>query len=168
MLNWLERVFDRETVFSAPGEFRPSSNAGSPMKRERVLRDDNGVLSLETVGQTSLYDEIQAHKDSVDINKILERYRQGDVTALDRVKAQYLDIADAPKSLAEMYSFVQNCSKFFEQLPLAVREEYDHNPAKFVADIGSDRFVELFKPREDDSKKVQPIFKDEKEVIENA
>lgn len=139
MVNWLHTVFNgREPYFI---------NSGSSIKDEKILKDIDGRMELVKVGESNLYEYIQSHKDSVDINKMLERYQSGDVTALDRVKAQYLDLEGAPGSLAEMYSFVRNTSAFFESLPLKVREEYDHNVSNFVADIGTPHFIELFKDK---------------------
>lgn len=140
MINWLHTIF-----IERPRKF---INSGSRIKDEYLLKDIDGKMELVKVSESNLYEYIQSHKDSVDINKMLERYRQGDITALDRVKAQYLDLDGAPENLAEMYSFVRNTSAFFETLPLSVREEYEHNVSKFVADIGSEHFINLFKEKD--------------------
>lgn len=159
--SWIDRVYDEKKAK------RISHCSGSRFKRERVLKDTNGLLQLEDCGKSDLYVYIQSHKDSVDINKILERYRSGDLSALDHVRGQYLDISEAPRTLAEMYSFIQNCQSFFNGLPLEVRQEYDFNPAAFVADIGSDRFVKLMKG-DSSSGSVSPAVVVESEVNENA
>lgn len=141
LMNWLNAVYDGDRG-------RTSTEFGSRYKRERVLKDINGIPHLDDCGKSDLYEYIQSHKDSVDINVILERYQNGDITALDRTKGQYLDVANAPKSLAEMYSFIKNCTTFFDGLPLKVRQEYDFNPAAFVADIGSKRFMDLMSDKD--------------------
>lgn len=154
MVNWLEKAFNGliDDVMA-----RPRSHVGSRFKNKRQLVDNHGVMELQTVGKQNLYEEIQSHKDSVDINKMLERYRSGDVTALDRVKAHYLDLEGAPRTLAEMYSFVKNTTAFFDTLPLEVRKRYDFNPSNFVADIGSDEFKKMFTIKTEDLEKITPV-----------
>ena len=142
MINWLHTVFDKSTKMD-----EPVSNAGSQFKQEKQLVDRNGSLELEVVGKSDLYEYIQSFKDSTDINVLLARYKAGDVTALDQVKGQYIDISQAPTSLAEMYSFVKNASEYFNGLPLDVRKAYDFNPASFIADIGSDEWTKLMTPK---------------------
>lgn len=151
---WLNAVVDSDDI--ERGYFPLScSNAGSRMKKERILKDNNGVMELETVGETSLYDYIQSHKDSVDINRMLERYSQGDTTALDRVKASYLDLLGAPQSLAEMYSFVRNTTAYFDNLPLEIRKSYDFNVSNFLADFGSEKFMQTFAPKMSDVEEIK-------------
>ena len=139
MFNWLHTVFSAETR-----EARPLSCPGSRLKDDRLLQMVDGHYELVTVGQSDLYQEIQSHKDSVDIYKLLDRYRSGDISALQHVQGQYLDHIDAPKTLAEAYEFIHNAKSFFENLPLDIRKEYDHDASKFVADLGSDHSHELF------------------------
>lgn len=130
--NWLHR-----------SESSIRSNPGSPFKTEKLLQVVDGRYDLVEVGQSNLYNEIQSHKDSCDIYKLLERYQAGDVSALSKVAGQYLDITDAPKTLSEAYTFVSNAEKFFSKLPLKLREEYDFDPSKFISDLGSPRCNEL-------------------------
>lgn len=154
MVNWLEKAFNGliDDVL-----IRPKSNVGSRFKLKRQLVDNHGVMELQVVGKANLYEEIQAHKESVDINTILERYKNGDVTALDRIKAHYLDLEGAPRTLAEMYSFIRNTAAFFDTLPLEIRKKYDFNPSNFVADIGSEDFKKMFTIKAEDLEKITPV-----------
>ncbi len=131
-INWLHR-----------SDSSLRSNPGSPFKPEKLLQVVNGRYDLVEVGQSNLYSEIQSHKDSCDIYKLLERYQAGDVSALSRVAGQYIDITDAPTTLAEAYTFVSNAEKFFSKLPLKLRDAYDHDPSKFISDLGSSRCNDL-------------------------
>lgn len=133
---WLDRLSSKINF---------ESFAGSGMKDDKILQVVNGKFDLVKVGQSDLYSLIQSHKDSVDIYKLLERYQSGDVSALSKVAGQFIDITDAPKTLAEAYTFVGNASQFFDKLPLKLREEYDHDPSKFIADLGSDHCSSLLK-----------------------
>lgn len=139
MVNWLHTL-------SSLGTARTAIHAvpGSRMKDDRLLQMVDGHYELVTVGQSDLYAEIQSHKDSVDINKLLERYRNGDTGALQHVVGQYMDIVDAPKTLAEAYEYIHNAKAFFYNLPLDIRKEYDHDASAFIRDLGSDHSRELF------------------------
>lgn len=130
--NWLLRP---ESTFR--------SNSGSPFKADKLLQVVDGRYELVEVGQSNLYNEIQSHKDSCDIYKLLERFQSGDLSALSKVVGQYMDITDAPKTLAEAYTFVGNAEKFFSKLPLSIRDAYDHDPSKFISDLGSSRCNDL-------------------------
>ncbi len=130
--NWLHRV-----------ESPIRSNPGSPLKPDKLLQLVDGRYELVEVGKSNLYNQIQSHKDSCDIYKLLERYQNGDVSALSQVVGQYMDITEAPKTLAEAYTFVGNAEKFFSKLPIKVRDAYDHDPSKFISDLGSSRCNDL-------------------------
>ncbi len=136
-VNWLHTIFDPDT------KLEPASNAGSPIKVEKLLQLVNGRYDLVETGESNLYEQIQSHKDSVDIYKILERFQNGDVNALNKVAGNYIDITDAPATLADAYTFIGNASRFFEKLPLKIREEYDFDASKFVGDLGSSHCNEL-------------------------
>ena len=53
----------------------------------------DGHIDLIQSGEHNLYAEIQSHKDSVDINVILERFVAGDLDALNRRPAMYLEVS---------------------------------------------------------------------------
>lgn len=136
------------------------SNPGSPLKSDKLLQLVDGRYDLVEVGQSNLYREIQSHKDSCDIYKLLERYQSGDVSSLSKVAGQYLDITDAPKTLAEAYTFIGNAEKFFGKLPLKLREEYDFDPSKFVSDLGSSRCNSLLAEAFGSSEPSDPVPSD--------
>lgn len=156
--NWLHRE---------PSTIR--SNSGSPFKIDKLLQLVDGRYELVEVGKSNLYDEIQSHKDSCDIYKLLERYQNGDVSALSKVAGQYLDITDAPKTLAEAYTFVSNAERFFSKLPLKLREQYDFDPSKFVGDLGSDRCNSLLSEFfcSDTSSDIVPDDSSETVIVDN-
>lgn len=102
--------------------------------------DKKGVTQLVVKGKEDLYDFIQSHKDSVDIHKILDRFQNGDLDALNKYQGYYLDITDAPKSLAEALNIVAKGRDLFNSLPVDVREKFNHNPEEFIAAIGTEEF----------------------------
>ena len=88
------------------------TDPGSPIKIEYQLRIvDNSEEIVET-GKSDLYEYIQSHADSVDITKILERCAMiQDYSMLNRMPAQFMDVSDMPKTLAEAYANVQACGQ---------------------------------------------------------
>lgn len=102
--------------------------------------DSENRMSLIEAGKDDAYSAIQSHADSVDINNILSRCAMGDTSMLHKGDMMFLDVTQMPKSYAEMYERVQQAEDLFGRLPLEVREEFEHNPAKFFSSIGTDEF----------------------------
>lgn len=114
---------------------------GDPVKIEYQLRIVDGCRTLVETGKTSLYDYIQSHADSVDIHKILERCAMlDDYSLLNRMPAQFMDVSEMPKTLAEAYAAVQDAENFFDRMPTDIKEKYDNNFLQFLGDLGSETF----------------------------
>ena len=77
--------------------------------------DDNGLPVVS--GVNNRYDEIQSHRESVELSVLLQRYAQGDETALNKVQGVYEDIVDSPKTLADIYEYVKDAENSFNDLP---------------------------------------------------
>lgn len=128
---------ERDLPFANPGErfvktYQP--NIGS-----------DGVLDLIEAEPFDLYESIQSHADSVDINLIISRFVNGDVSVLNRREPMYFDATEMPKTYAEMYQKVIDAHNYFEQLPLEVREKFGHSPETFFALIGTDEWTDKMK-----------------------
>ena len=127
------------TQFSVKKRF--FSNPGDPIKPLYGLEvDKDGVTQLVEKGKYDLFDYIQSHKDTVDIHKILERFENGDVDALNKYQGYYGDITEAPKTFAEALNAVIKAKDLFNTLPLEVRAEFNHNPEEFIASLGTEKF----------------------------
>ena len=121
---------------------KPPANSGSPI---HVLLspaiDDKGILHLKETGTENLYDYIQSHRDSVDIHKILQRFEEGDTSALPKVQGQFGDFSDYPRSYAELLNKVLEGEQSFNQLPLDVREQFGFSYERWLASAGSDSWL---------------------------
>lgn len=84
--SWLERLSDNGEFFSA---------VGSRLRPLYKMVDDELVED----GQDNIYERIQSFADSVDINKIVERYASGDTYALEQRLASYVDVTEVPDDL---------------------------------------------------------------------
>lgn len=98
--------------------------------------NDDGVLELVEVGKESIVDMIQSHAESVDINVILERYREGDMQALQRRQAMFGDFTMVPKTYADILNLSLQGQQLFDSLPLSEKEKYDFDFAKYLASFG--------------------------------
>lgn len=101
--------------------------------------DDAGVLILEPTGKTCLYDEIQSHAESVDLNNIIRRYENGEIDVLSRAQGVYEDITDAPRTYAEMLNMINAAREIYELLPADLRAEYNNSFEQFFAQDGMSR-----------------------------
>lgn len=98
----------------------------------------DGTLTVKEVGKHDLYADIQSHADSVDLNNILARYANGDPSALNVRTGNYGDFVGMPKTYAELLNRTLDGERAFNQLPLDVREKFDFDFGKWLADAGSD------------------------------
>lgn len=124
---------DRDPVYQEPGS--PIRTLYGP------IFDKQGRMSLEEIGQENLYDYIQSHADSVDINVILKQFQQGDVSVLSRVQGAYGDFTQMPKSFAEALNTLIAAEQYFNSLPVDVRAQFDHNFNQFIASMDAPDFT---------------------------
>ena len=111
-------------------------DSGSP---DRVLYsptfDSAGHMELKEVGKESLYDFIQSHKESCDINVILARFSAGDTTALAKRQMFYADLTDFPTTYADVVNTMHGAEDYFTHLPVEVRAKFGHDFNKFLASL---------------------------------
>lgn len=83
------------------------------------------------------YGMIQASTEGCSMDYLLKRFQQtGDISILQKTKGQYFDSTDMPKDLLGMYKKVQEGERYFNQLPLEVRQQFDNSFTKFLASEG--------------------------------
>lgn len=122
---------------------RKFSNPGSRIHETYVGKyDENGHMYLEKTGEEDIYDQIQSHKDSVDINILMKRYLNGETDVLSRVQGVFADVTGMPRTYAEMMNIVNDSTSAFESLPVEVREKFNFNVMEFLQQSGSDQWYE--------------------------
>lgn len=92
-------------------------------------------------GTVNIYDEIQSHRQSVELSTLLQRYAQGDVTALNQIEGVYADVVDMPSTYAELFNRVRDAENSFNALPDDVRALFDNSPVSFWQSIGTPEFA---------------------------
>lgn len=133
----------RKSVFE-PIKNRVRSAAGSGVKPSFKMKVDiNGRRHLVVDGEIDVYQQIQSHKDSCDIEYIMTRFANGDTSVLSKTQGLYGDFTNVPTSINELQNRVMDAERLFYQLPVETREKFEHNPSRFYAMIGSDSFNEI-------------------------
>lgn len=87
--------YDRKVVFTCHG---------NEIEEEYELQvTEKGIKEPVKVGEINVREEINSHRDSVDLNLLIARFNAGDTEALNRRAASYFDATELPKTLAEAY-----------------------------------------------------------------
>lgn len=94
-----------------------------------------GKKELKKSGKTNVYEKIQKSKDATLIYNIIERYQNGDISALEQKQGVYGDFTNLPTTLAEAQQILINAEKTFMSLPLEERQKYNHSVSEFLAEV---------------------------------
>lgn len=151
--------YDRVEIFS---------DHGNPIVEDFIGKyDAQGRIVLEKTGEHNLYNEIQSHKDSCDINLIVKRFASGETDVLSKIQGMYGDFTDLPKTYADMLNSVIAGENFFMSLPIDIRAKFNHNFAEFMAEMNTDIWNEKMGFSENSDLISEKIVV-EKEVKEDA
>lgn len=97
--------------------------------------DDNGVFDLIESGREDIYDQIQSHRDSVDIHVLLDRFNRGDISVLSSRQGMYGDFTGVPSSYSEVLNAVIAGERAFMALPVDERAKYGHSFAQWLSSL---------------------------------
>lgn len=103
--------------------------------------DLRGHKTLERSGKTNVYEFIQESLEETKIENIIRRAVGGDEGALATMHGVYMDVSDAPKSLAEMQQAVITATEEFMKLPVEIREKFNHSAMQYVAEFGTEEWL---------------------------
>lgn len=116
------------------GRDRFYTSIGNPIVETFTGRyDKNGDLRLVKTGTENLYDKIQAEAASCDMDNILRRFANGDISVLSQAQGFYADVASAPMHFTDALNMVRSVEDAFGQLPADEREKYDNDWVKYGA-----------------------------------
>lgn len=141
---------------------RYTCSSGSPVKEEFIGHyDPDGVLRLEKSGEKNVYEEIQAYKDSADINVILKKYLAGDEAVLNRIQGTYADVSTLPKTYADILNLQIRAEKDFLALPEEIRSRFGNDPTQFIAQLGTESWMKKMQLDQPAAAAAQPEKKEE-------
>lgn len=113
------------------------TNPGSPKKityKLKVLPD--GTTKLVEAGKENIQAYIQSFAESTDINTIMTRLANGDVSVLNKSVPQFGDFTGMPSTLAEFMQLEIDCKNLFDSLPIETKKLFDMDKNKFLASAG--------------------------------
>lgn len=133
---------------------------GERIKVEYELRyDDEGRPGLVECGTTDLYEYIQSHAASVDINNIVNQCMTGDDSVLNKVQGFYDDISGFPVKLQDVLNVNQQAIDVFKSLPIEVQEIYGGNYIDFVNN--PQKIENLYKQNVDEAVENKEVISDD-------
>lgn len=130
---YLEKVYPDMILSDIDWESKPKTCPGD--RYEPIYSpviDASGRFELkEKKEKIDVYSAIQSYKDSVDINRVIDRLKSGDTSDLNKWSGFFEDVSDLPDNLAAWLQMQSDAEIAFYDLPLEVREKFNHDPQQF-------------------------------------
>lgn len=132
-----------QRIFDPDRRKRFEANPGSGVVKEYTAQyRQDGVLELVETGEHDLYADIQSHKDSCDLQLIINRYFNGDPAALSRVQGVYMDVSEMPDNIHQAMQLMDNARRDFDTLPVDIKAKFGNDPNQFLATLGTEQWFE--------------------------
>ena len=122
------------------GNITPSECGSAYTMTYKAIIDKDGKHQVIEDTKVNTYEKIQSHQASTDLHYLLQRYRQGDVDALNQCQGIYGDFSNAPRTLADYFAMQSEAQNTFLKLPTELREEFNNNPLEFLNLYGTEEF----------------------------
>lgn len=100
--------------------------------------NDDGTIDLVEIGKENTDDIIESHRESTDMNVILDKIAAGDVSVLEQRKGMYGDFTEMPKTYAEALQMQIDAEKMYNELPVEIKNKFDNDKNKFFATAGTE------------------------------
>lgn len=119
-----------------------------PMYGVKLMKD--GHKELVQKGTVDIYAKIQSHKDSQDINFILDRAKNN-IVNFTNYSEEFYDLSKMPTTLVEANSIIETAKDSFNKLPVEIKNYYNNNPVAMLSDYDQgktpDIIRQLFEPK---------------------
>lgn len=139
------KTAERKRFYTEPGKrFRNVYQEEIVDKRKALIK----------VGETNVYEQIQEELESTKIENILHAAAMGDLDALNKREATYIDATTLPKNLMESQNIILRAKAEFEKMPIEVRELFHNSAEEYVSEMGTKEFLEKMEPY---NKKIKAI-----------
>lgn len=123
-----------------------STCAGSRKKKVFAPFYDGKSMTLVESGERDIQDEYNERARTCDMNFIISRLKQGDYSSLNGNKPFYADFHNLPSNFREVLDIGLNAERLFNNLPLDVRQQFDHDYRRFVSTAGSREWNSIMYP----------------------
>lgn len=106
--------------------------------------DENGVKTLEKVGEVDVYAQIQTYLEETKIENIIKRaaYDPTAIGSQEWMNGEFTDISNTPTNYHEWKKIVNEAEKNFNALPAELKAKFDNNVEKYVNEYGSESWAE--------------------------
>lgn len=125
-----------------------------------IVKED-GTIELMESGKTNIQEYINSFEEECNLQNIIARYTNGDLTALNKFSGTYGDFTEFPKTYAEVLQLQIDSRNLFNSLPIEIKEKFDNDENKFFVQSGSKEWFEILKPLMDIKEEVNEIVKEE-------
>lgn len=119
------------------------SDPGSPEKEIKhgvLLKDGTIDLVVDRIENTDAL--IQSFAASADINNIIRRIDNGEISLLNERQGYFFDSVGMPGTYAEILNLVIQGKQVFEKLPVDVKQRFDNDFNKWFAAMDQSDFLE--------------------------
>lgn len=130
-----------QTAYGSHKSFHVPTGDGTEPTFEYVIKP-SGEKILEQTGTKDVYSEIQAQAEECKIENILRRVAVGDMTDF-RPDGIYADATVVPNNMVEAMQEIQKMHNIWNNLPGEVKSQYNNDLDQFIADAGSDKWLNL-------------------------
>lgn len=154
--NFLSKL--RGRFFSSPGS--PKHNLYS----SKVM--DDGQIKLVVSGCEDTDELIESYRMSTDLKTLINRFKNGDESALHRFEPVYADLSDFPKDYASALQSIINAESAFTALPMSIREQFGNDWRQWIAKTNTDEWFTKMEPVFSKPDEVTPIDVKEEEKME--
>lgn len=144
------------------------SELGSPTAPIYEYRIDKktGKRSTVKVGETNIYEKIQASLESSKLENIIARCTNGDLSILADSSGSYIDITEIPMNMIDLQNIILKTKAEFDKLPADIKAKFDNSAEKYVSEYGSETWAKNLGYKKQVEKPVETI-KEEKGVEAN-
>lgn len=129
------------------------------------LKKVKGVETLVDGGVINVYSQIQASRESSDLNYLVKQYQEtGDASIFKQRRAEYFDLSKMPKNVFEYQDMIEEAQAKFSELPADLRAKFGNNLYNYISDDSAFDKVRTFIQAEIDKKNPYKDFKVNKEA----
>lgn len=123
-----------------PKNYNPNNFISNPGCRYQTkfvgeVLDDDRIYLVES-GRIDLWAMHDAGAESCDINNIVARFQNGDISVLQRVQGTYADVSGLPSDLRGMIDLGRSSVDLYEKLPESVKSKFP-TVDSWISAIGS-------------------------------
>ncbi len=139
------------------------SVTGNGKESEYAYRiDENGVRTLEKVGEVDVYTQIQTYLEETKIENIIKRatYDPTAIGSQEWMNNETTDISNIPTNYHEWKQMINKAEESFNALPAELKAKFDNNVEKYVGEYGSEGWAKKLgwkKPEENTARKEEKV-----------